>query len=327
MNPLDVVGITDLEARLYRHLLGRPATSVAELATALAIPRGHVTRDIRSLLDKGLIAKEASTPARYIAHDPRLALGMLVGRGEDALLSARRFTAEMASEFRATLASRDHTAAIEVVTGREQIMAREAQLIRTARTHIRAFDKPPYHDPEDSNQEELDFLARGGTVRAVYEAVALDVTGRQSNLQQWITSGEDARVAPSLPTKIVILDDDSAIMPLRGATPDSPSHSFVIIHQSSMLEGFIRMFELIWDQAFNIGNHGADSSPATLDGLTARDQRILALMAGGLPDEAISRQLGISSRTLTRDLHTLMDRVGATTRFQFGITARHRGWL
>jgi len=50
-------------------------------------------------------------------------------------------------------------------------------------------------------------------------------------------------------------------------------------------------------------------------------------MAAGAPDASIARQAGVSQRTVERRLRSLMDRLGAETRFQAGVLAVHRGWL
>ena len=50
-------------------------------------------------------------------------------------------------------------------------------------------------------------------------------------------------------------------------------------------------------------------------------------MASGATDDAISRRLGLSRRTVVRRAARLLERLGASTRFQAGVQAAHRGWL
>ncbi len=64
----------------------------------------------------------------------------------------------------------------------------------------------------------------------------------------------------------------------------------------------------------------------------ARDLRlgfllVLALMAVGMKDEAIARQLGMSPRTLRRRSQELLAELGAGNRFQAGVEAARRGWI
>ena len=46
-----------------------------------------------------------------------------------------------------------------------------------------------------------------------------------------------------------------------------------------------------------------------------------------MTDDAVARHLSVSLRTVQRQTRTMMDRLGAQTRFQAGIQARNRGWL
>ncbi|MEV4013806.1 helix-turn-helix domain-containing protein [Nonomuraea angiospora] len=65
-------------------------------------------------------------------------------------------------------------------------------------------------------------------------------------------------------------------------------------------------------------------SPA-VSALSLEDRRLLALLAAGLKDDAIARQLGTSPRTLRRRLRHLLDELNAETRFQAGAQASRRG--
>lgn len=57
------------------------------------------------------------------------------------------------------------------------------------------------------------------------------------------------------------------------------------------------------------------------------DPRLLTMLSAGLKDEAIARQLAVSSRTVGRRVAELMDALGARTRFQAGLYAQRRELL
>ena len=56
-----------------------------------------------------------------------------------------------------------------------------------------------------------------------------------------------------------------------------------------------------------------------------REARVLALLSAGAADSTVARQLGISQRTVERDIRKMMDDLNATTRFQAGVQAARRG--
>ncbi|MGW0198968.1 helix-turn-helix domain-containing protein [Nonomuraea sp. NPDC003201] len=70
---------------------------------------------------------------------------------------------------------------------------------------------------------------------------------------------------------------------------------------------------------------GASTLSPAAGALSLEDRRLLALLAAGLKDDAIARQLGTSPRTLRRRLRHLLDELNAETRFQAGAQASRRG--
>lgn len=61
--------------------------------------------------------------------------------------------------------------------------------------------------------------------------------------------------------------------------------------------------------------------------LDARDKRILELLSSGTTDSVIAKRLKVSQRTVERRVRELMDRLGATTRFQAGVLAAKDGLI
>lgn len=56
------------------------------------------------------------------------------------------------------------------------------------------------------------------------------------------------------------------------------------------------------------------------------DRSLITLLAGGLTDSAIARQLGWSTRTMRRRTGRLFEELSASNRFQAGVQAARRGW-
>jgi DNA-binding NarL/FixJ family response regulator len=57
-----------------------------------------------------------------------------------------------------------------------------------------------------------------------------------------------------------------------------------------------------------------------MNGHGASDEdTIITLLAAGVKDEAIARQLGVSPHTVRRRIAALCKRLGVTTRFQAGL--------
>jgi DNA-binding CsgD family transcriptional regulator len=326
----EVIGLDAEAGRVYEGLLnGRPAT-VKELVAATGLVTSRVRAVLRLLESRGLVARTSGPPPGYVALDPAIALDVLLGNHEEQLRKARVRAQEVSEQFRQAVAGRDPAELVEVVKGRGTIVRRVDQMQRAAQRELRYFDKPPYHrDPVLANQAELDFLERGGRARAVYEAAAVAIPDREPMLELYQAAGEQARVLRHLPTKLIIVDDRLALVPLHvdtGDASDMPTPSFVIVHRSALLEALCHLFETLWQVALPFRLLGEDAPAAEAEPDTL-ERRILSLMNAGLPDEAIARHVGLSHRTLQRRVHDLMDRLHAVTRYQLGVQATARGWL
>jgi DNA-binding CsgD family transcriptional regulator len=250
-----------------------------------------------------------------------MAMEVLVRSQEQALQQVRVLAAGLMERFRAGQSPVSPTEIVEVVTTREATVQRLAQLQRSARYQVCAFDRPPYIDGLGTNDIESELLPMGVRYRCVYDRSGLDMPGRLGAVRDLVENGEQARVAVGVPVKMFIADDRLGLISLeRSATSDSA----LIIHQSSLLDTLIALFEAVWTDAVPIrfGTVGAADSPRN-----AHYGTLLGLLATGLTDEAIARHMGWHPRTAQRHVRELMAELGAQTRFQAGLQAARRGWL
>jgi DNA-binding NarL/FixJ family response regulator len=97
-----------------------------------------------------------------------------------------------------------------------------------------------------------------------------------------------------------------------------------LIHPSSLLEVTAALFEAVWDRAVPLNRTESKGGGVPIDD---RDRQLLNLLASGATDAVIARTFGQSTRTVQRNIHELMQKVGARTRFQAGMKAANRGWL
>ncbi len=63
---------------------------------------------------------------------------------------------------------------------------------------------------------------------------------------------------------------------------------------------------------------------AMSDELSNDDVALLALLASGLPAEAVARRLGLSERTVRRRIRLICDRLGVTTTVEAVVWAARR---
>jgi hypothetical protein len=136
--------------------------------------------------------------------------------------------------------------------------------------------------------------------------------------------GERVRVVDQVPTKLVIADRTTAMVPL---TRRRSEPSALVVHASGLLESLLGLFEAVWRQAMPVRLDGTGAPEEVLDGPDGTDLQILSLLLAGLTDASVAKQLGLGLRTVQRRVQRLMELAGASTRLQLGWHAYGRGWV
>lgn len=311
------VGVTGYDERVYRSLLSRPASAPGDLARDIGSTRDRVDAALGRLRSLGLVSRLSGRARRYTAAEPDAALESLVRARSAELEQVRTSSMALSAIFHAAQQADGRGGAIQLLEGPAELGRWFVRLQHQVREEMLVLDRPPYA-LASTNPVEPVSLAQGVRWRAIYATEALEVDGALEEIQRLADSGERARVLPDLPLKLAIADRRMALLPLGF---DLNSAQVALIRESTLLDGLVDLFEQYWRQAVPLGQ----TDPAAE--LSADDHALLALMVGGLSDNAIARQLGWSIRTMRRRTSALMSVLGAGTRFQAGVQAARRGWL
>ena len=329
---LDAVGLPEPDGAVYAALVAHPNAGAAELARVCDLPVSLAGRSLARLVREGLASRTSRRVPTFVAAAPDVVIGSLIGHQEEALRQARSTMHTLMETYRETSRFTHPALSVEVLTGRENISHRVNQLQEGARHQVRGFDRPPYlSDPGENLGRTRRRLREGISYRIIYDRVAVSWPHRMENdILIGLAEGEHARVRPELPMKMIMADARQAVIPV-GAQENIVEAAYVI-HPSSLLDALITLFEAEWERGVPVlpapaGAGGVGGADRGSSGLDETSRRLLALLAAGLTDEAISRSLGWSFRTTQRRLQALMRELGATTRFQAGMTAKERGWL
>lgn len=324
-NMFAAVGLGHTEQLIYETLVGGTPATPAELGKTLAIGPRRIMAALASLESRGLASRIPGTPSRYSAVAPDLALDLLILEREEGLARLRRYAEELTASFHRITRSGDPAELIEVVTGKEAMSKRADHILRAARHEVRFIDRPPYAaKAKVLNPAEFEQLRRGVRFRGIYDPAGYELAHDvHDDLEAGIALGEEARVMPGAPIKLILADDRLGLVPLQ-ASPTA-IEAIVIVSSSGLLEALGALFELLWRHALPFTLPPGEA-PAGSD-LAPDELRVLAMLTSGLPDSAAAKQLGLSLRTYQRRVRALMTRLGAQTRFQAGAQAVQRGWL
>ncbi|WNI19843.1 helix-turn-helix domain-containing protein [Actinacidiphila sp. ITFR-21] len=318
---LGAIGLDDVQKSAYRVLVGLGAAEVGDLSHRLGLPEDDTGRVLRRLEDHGLVARSSARPGRWVAAPPGAALSALLTRQRHGLEQAA-----LAAEFRAEATEPAVHDLIEVVTGAGAVAQRFLRLWFGAQREVCALvtDRPVAVTAAENEAEE-DGAGRGVAYRVVVERDVVTAAGGLTELAAALGRNEQVRVVDRVPTKLVVADRSTALVPLTRRLAEPAA---LVVHASGLLESLMGLFEQVWRQAMPLRLEGVgrlvEEAPGQPDGT---DLQILSLLLAGLTDASVAKQLDLGLRTVQRRVRRLMEIAGVTTRLQLGWQAYERGWV
>ena len=327
--PLAPLGISEAEELAYRRLLSNPDATSRDLATALGMTPRKTQRLLDVLEAKGLATHSPQRPRRYIPAAPDIAIERLIVQRQEGLDQARSAIDDLQEEARAARPEGSRDRVVEIISSREAEQQVFEHSIRAARHEVLSLVRPPVRVsrldiPRDQDQRlQLQARDRGVRFRTVVDAGFLEVPGTANAVRADIEAREQVRVVSELPVKLVIIDDRVGLIPLDLQQPESPA---LLVRSSPLLDALRLLYEQIWERAapVSFGQSGDPDAEAADVGLPSDGADLVRLLAAGLADKVIARELGISVRTLERRIAGLMGDLDARTRFQLGWQAALR---
>jgi hypothetical protein len=305
-----------------------PSGSADDLVDLLGCGPAQAEAVLTALEAKGLVARSTGNGHRFVASPPQVALGALVIERQEDLRRAQHELGALTDAYRGAAAARSVSDVVDVVLGAHAVAQRFAQMQRAARHEILLLAKAQYLvvQPEDNDDETL-ALSRGVAYRVALERGNLERPGFFEEVTDSLRNGVRVRVAPTIPVRLLIVDDELALVPLPAASDQTPGGGALLIHPSGLLDALRAVFALVWEGASELVLNGETLDEVGGDRLEPIDAQVLSLLLAGFTDQAIGGQLGLSLRTVQRRVRLLMDRAQVETRLQLGYQARRRGWL
>lgn len=328
---LQILGLTRHSETVYRLMLAEPQLGVAELSERTGLTDAHVREALDELVAFALVRESREHPGRLRVVRPEIGLETLLRRHEEQLLarqqelaSARTQVAEMVAECLRPDAGQPSESTrrilgLDAIQGELEMLAHEvsAECLSSLPGGAQSQASIDHARPLDASA-----LARGVSMQTLLQDSARHDVATHAHAR-WLTDrGAQVRTAPLLPLRMVIFDRQVAVIPID---PADTRLGALCTREPGMVSSLISVFEQAWDAAvpFGVVRDVADAET----GLTRLDQELLKLLSVGLTDEAAGSRLGISARTVRRQMAALMERLNASSRFEAGLKAAQRGWL
>lgn len=225
-----------------------------------------------------------------------------------------------------TVAEKGDDPRVVRLEGAAEIEAVRDRLVGGCRSSLRSFQSElPHGEQTESAQRTAELVARGIRVQTIGQRERLlgpEAELVRGYLRTVISLGEELRAAERLPlTQLIMVDRSAALMPVL-ATP--PGQAALLVQADDLLRPVEAAFAATWDEAENVDDLVGDDPAGDLD---TRSREVLVLLAVGLTDEAIGRELGVTDRTVRRAVADMCRSLRVDCRFQLGLEVARRGWL
>jgi DNA-binding CsgD family transcriptional regulator len=323
---LEALGVSTASTAVYQAMLDHPGDGVEQLASRCAMTSARVNDCLDELTQLMLVRASSEHPGQMRAVTPEVGLADMLARQEVDL--AARQAQLAASRAAVTKMVADRAEARpgpgERLLGMDAIQARLEVLMRGVTTECVGVHPGASQRPEDlaaGREGNASAIARGVSIKSLYQDATRNDPHTTAYAQWLLSLGSEVRTAPVLPQRLVIIDRRQALVPID---PADTRKGALHIAEPGIVKALVDLFEQAWATAVPLGAVRTED-PAT--GLTATERELLRLLGSGLTDDTAGQRLGLSSRTVSRHMASIMERLGAASRFEAGIKAAHNGWL
>lgn len=321
---LTALGYSEQLDDLYQRLRPQSGRELTRIAAALLRTPDELLEDVAPLVEGGVVRvdggllqvatpvetlrREVEAQAAYAGRAQRLLDG--VGRAIEVLAGEQELSAGPGDPLTEPMRG-------EVWLGGGDVFPRVRRVMLDSEGDLLWLRPDQWRDAREARMVELmaEIVASGRSSRAIYPVRALH--DAPEALAARLRLGEQVRVLPDLPSRLMIIGDTHAILPEPLGLADLP---LTVVRQGGVVASLRLWFEELWGRA---------AVPALGDAEPLVDLRrfLLEQLASGARDEQIARKLGISLRTVRRRVADLMTELGADSRFQAGVEAARRGWI
>jgi DNA-binding CsgD family transcriptional regulator/DNA-binding transcriptional ArsR family regulator len=305
------LGLDAVAEAVYRTALTRVRWRISDLARRLDLGDGRLTAALDQLRADGLLVASAEESGAVRAVDPALAL---------PALAASRVWGLSAGDVRpqalsiAQLIARHEPPGPDRIHGLDEMNSYAEHLVANARREVVILSGQHRTGSfEFATPVAEAVLRRGAQLRLVWRSELIRTPSVAAHATWLRTRGAAPRIVPTLPTTMLLVDRSVAMV----ITGDDA----VVNRTASAVAPLCVLADQVWGK----GSPGA-RRPQPSD-QAPRHHKVLRLLADGLTDDAIARQVGVSVRTVRNDMAAAMLSLDARSRFQAGVRAAQLGLL
>ncbi|MEU5364511.1 helix-turn-helix transcriptional regulator [Streptomyces sp. NPDC005925] len=301
-----------------------------------ALREGHIpagdTHRAPCLVDFGLLHPAVDDLSRMEPVAPAVALHRLLRRSQERMADERRREERLAETFARLMrisgsgpAGTD-SPAIRILSGTARINRAITEAMADP-THELLCIQPNAHYTgrrgEAAQALSLDrdqaLLDRGGRIRTLYQHTQRHVPMVRARYER-LRGDAEARTLDEIPDRLILVDRDVAFLPA-----DKESLIALEVRHPALVSYLATAFDRLWRLATPM--YPQDVQQPTLNGITARQRTIAALLVEGHTDAVIAERLGMNVRTARVHIAKLAATLGSESRAQLGYLIGRSGIL
>jgi DNA-binding CsgD family transcriptional regulator/sugar-specific transcriptional regulator TrmB len=327
---LENLGVGRDAAHVYTLMLTNSEAGMQELVAATGMEEAALRATLDELADLTFVRASLDEPGAIRVIRPEVALDILIRRQESEFARrAHELAASKAAVAQMLAAINEgesdaYTDEIVKLTNINEIIAKLEVLTTTVEHEVLSVMPGGAQSQESLNASrplDSEALSRGVALPTLYQdSIRNDLPTYA--YAHWLSSqGAEVRTAPMVPPRMVIFDRRVAVLPVN---PSNTRAGAICTREQGVVATLIHVWTQAWETALPLGAFlSADAEKE----LTPSERALLLLQASGMTDEAVAKRLGIGLRTVRRKMARLMERLGASSRFEAGLKASQHGWL
>lgn len=242
------MGLSSNEAKVYMALLKKKISNVSEIVTLSGVPQKMIYYILQKLMQKGLCTLIPGKIKKYKPANPDTGIGNFISQAQQQISLSQEMLSELKKDYERGQNETGDFEYIEIIQNKTQITEKVIYLEKKAKEEVLSFNKPPYAMTK-RNVEEVKGLKKGIKYKSIYQVADLRDVIAESVVEMYRQAGEEVRVTPELPIKMMIFDNKIAMFALEDHVIPGNDFSIVVIQNSNLLKILKESFNTYWQNA------------------------------------------------------------------------------
>ncbi len=316
---------------VYRRALEEGEFRFEDAVAVSGLPRDQVAECRDALVASQLLQPSSESPGTLVPVNPELAIARLAEPIESTIRSYRQAmesTRErlllLMPAYLGRTASGSASGGLEIITEAAEVQLLVNHAVDTCSKEWLSVQPGGARDPialQQALPRDLEAVHRGVRVRSLYQHTTRTQLSIRSYVSAMAEAGAQIRTADQLAERMFIFDRELAFIPRR-SQPGQPPGA-VVVREPVLISFLCTLFDQFWANAMPFITDGPGYQNVSSELRVA----LLGLLAQGLKDEVVAKRLGMSVRTCRRHIASIMQELGAESRFEAGVKAAQLGLL